>query len=190
MVCVEKNPAAIDAAKTAAMGALSDADPRVRREAIAIVAKTDTEKSIELTARAFAGRDFASEHDRKVWADHIAEQDALFEKYLEKETPGGTALLIEVGKLRRDPRLAAKLLQKLPEAAPAGAPNKRGDTQDAYIDALLNQRDPAVADQLYAQRQSLSAHLREYLPLIFEYTFEAARGRVMSDWDAFFAARK
>ena len=37
---------------------------------------------------------------------------------------------------------------------------------------------------------ALSARLREYLPLIFEYTFEANRGRVMGEWEDFFAGRK
>ena len=170
------------AAKAAELGR-GDPDLRVRREAIRLIGELDPRRTVVLAAEAFGepGRSplrlrSGQAHDRPLWADAVASNEAALDEYAQGGLPGGPALLLAVAARRADPRLAKILTERWEELA----------TRDpaALSAAAIRQRDKALARALFEKRGSLPPALASHLTLILESAFEARLGDVMEDWEA------
>ncbi len=84
---------------------------------------------------------------------------------------------MEVARRKRDPQLAASLLQQLT----AG----EGISWAQVLPLAMAQRHPSLTKALLAHRDELPEAQKRTLPLLLEYTFDARLGHNLAAWEAY-----
>lgn len=165
-----------EAAQAAALTGIADADQRVRRQAMRILARLEPKLAAQKLLECYALHETVAEIDRPLWAEAIAKDDGAFQALVELSPQLEMAMLMQLGQHRRDAGLAEMLVAQASQVKTADA--------ITWSLAMKNQRDAAAAKKLLAVSKELPEHVVYYVPLVLETTFEAGLGNVLSDWEA------
>jgi hypothetical protein len=159
-----------------AAAALGDPNLRVRREGITLATRLDAPKALELATAAYTSTAIRATQERPDWGAAIATDDEAFAEYLRAKLPGGDELLLAVAAQSAAPELAGALKARLLELDKA-YPGK-------LAAAVIRQGDPALSRELFKHRDQLTPETAPYVAHALEHAFDAQRGGVMEDWDA------
>jgi hypothetical protein len=151
--------------------AIHDAQPKVRSEAIRLLAEHDVER----VWRELLGYRTS---DPRYWAQALAEHARLLARYrMESDVPLSELLVIL--SVVHDLEGAAKLFTRLDEWI-----EKHPET---IVPVAMRQLSPELSRRLFSRRAKLPAAASSLLPFVLEHTFGARLGTALERWESHLA---